>query len=98
MLANKVHQRNQQNMISKTWSLHRRGRALCEKKLLLCNAVVSEIAQTKEGISKKEVPPLHAILSWKVMKKYRLISSISRATGLCRHAMGKVQVVQWEKR
>lgn len=58
-----------------------------KRKLLLGNALLQEIRETGAQESRKVRHPLHNILAGKITKKYRLITAISRGTGLARNSL-----------
>ena len=64
-----------------------RGKRKLKRKLVLGNALLKEIKATGDSASRKEKHPLHNILAGKITKKYRLITAISRGTGLARNSM-----------
>lgn len=70
-------------------SLTPRRRGIVRRKLLLGNAVLREIRETKNYTTRKSRNVLHSIVSGQVTKKYRLLSEISKSTGLRRNGLRK---------
>ena len=49
-----------------------------KRKLMLGNALLSELRKSRKVSSRKARRPLHSIIAGKVTKKYRLVSAISQ--------------------
>ena len=60
-----------------------------KRKLMLGNALLSELRKSREVSSRKARRPLHSIIAGKVTKKYRLISALSKRTGFSRNSLQK---------
>ena len=78
-------------------SLTPRRKRIVRRKLLLGNAVLREIRETKNYTTRKSRKLLHCVISGQVTKKYRLLSEISKSTGLSRNSLRKFRFKKLEK-
>ena len=60
-----------------------------KRKLMLGNALLSELRKSREVSSRKARRPFHSIIAGKVTKRYRLISTLSKRTIFSRNSLQK---------
>ena len=71
-------------------NLTKNQRNKIRKQLLLGNVLVREIREAKKNTPASKKSSLHKIISGQIVKKYRCISRLGQATGLCRHKLATV--------
>lgn len=67
------------------------------RKLILGNAVLQEINDSKKCTTRKSRSLLHNIVAGRVTRKYRLLSEISKSTGLSRNSLYRCKYKKLEK-
>lgn len=67
------------------------------RKLILGNAVLQEINDSKKCTTRKSRSLLYNIVAGRVTRKYRLLSEISKSTGLSRNSLYRCKYKKLEK-